>query len=544
MDSRATEIIKRGDRLYSKRQTLMSLWQEIAEQFYPERADFTVTRNLGQDFASHLTTSYPLLARRELGNNFSTMLRPLGTEWMTIGVAREDKLDHEGRLWLDEMTRRQFRAMSDRKSLFDRATSEADQDYATFGQAVISVEMNSSLDRLLYRCHHLRDVAWSEGHEGSIDEVHVKWHADAQQVVDKFPKTASQKLKNAAKKDPCFKVECRRVVMKAERYSDKKWKTPFVSVYIDVTHQEVLEESGSWDLIYAIPRWQTVSGSQYAYSPATVAALPDARLIQAISLVLLEAGEKNIDPPLLAVEEALRSDVNLIAGGITFIDADYDERLGEVLRPLTRDKSGMPLGLEMQQDIREMISQAFFLNKLNLPPAGDGTMTAYEVGQRIQEYIRAAAPLFGPTLTEYNGQICDLTFERLRRNGLFGSDAEIPQSLLGQDIEFKFESPLHDAMERAKSQKFMEVKGLLREAADLDPGVVANVNINAAFRDAALGLGSPASWLVSEEEVAETQQALKDRQEGEEVAQGMMQAGQVVQQAGNAGQALNAAMAG
>lgn len=542
MEQRATDLIKRGDRLYSDRKPLVSLWQEQADNFYPERADFTVSRTIGTDFASNLTTSYPLLARRELGNIFSTMLRPLGSKWMKTSVAREDKIDNEGRRWLDEMTTRQFRAMTDRKSMFDRATSEGDQDYATFGQCVISVEMNSTLDRLLYRCWHLRDVVWSEGLDGAVAEVHRKWKPCAQEVLDLFPKSAGAKLRDMVAKDPWAKVECRHVVIQAGRYTgDRKWNTPFVSVYIDVTHGEILEERGSFDVIYAIPRWQTVSGSQYAFSPATVAALPDARLIQAISLVLLEAGEKNIDPPMIAVEEAIRSDVNLFSGGITFIDAEYDERSGDALRPLLRDKSGMPLGLEMQQDIREMIAQAFFLNKLNLPPAGDGTMTAYEVSQRIQEYIRAASPLFGPTLTEYNGQICDLTFERLWRNGLFGSADDLPQSLRGQEIEFRFDSPLHDAIERAKAQQFMEVKGLLMQAAEVDQSVAIDMDFHAAFRDAAYGLGIPASWLKPENQARQEMEAMEADRETQQVADGLMKAGEVAEQAGVATQALNAA---
>lgn len=43
--------------LFDKRGPLMSLWQEIAEQFYPERADFTTTRSVGEDYAAHLSSS-------------------------------------------------------------------------------------------------------------------------------------------------------------------------------------------------------------------------------------------------------------------------------------------------------------------------------------------------------------------------------------------------------------------------------------------------------------------------------------------------------
>jgi hypothetical protein len=539
METRVKDLIRRGDGLFSNRKSLVSLWQEMAEQFYPERADFTVNRSIGTDFAANLSTSYPLLARRELGNIFSSMLRPLGTQWLKVSVFRDDRVDNAGQRWLDRATEIQFRAMMDRKSYFDRACSQADHDYASFGQAVISVELNSTLDRLLYRNWHLRDVAWSEGPDGNIVEIHRKWKPTAKEVVERWPTRASAKMKELAEKPDDQKVECRHVVVLATRYEgSKKFRTPYVSVYIDVTHGEVLAEEGSFDTIYAIPRWQTVSGSQYAHSPAMIAALPEARMIQAMSLLLLEAGEKAVDPPMVAVEEALRSDVNLIAGGITFTEADYDERQGEAVRPLFRDKSGLPFGLEMLRESRQTISEAFFLNKLNLPPAGNGTMTAFEVGQRIQEYIRSAMPLFGPTLTEYNGQVCDLTFERLFRVGAFGSPDEIPESLRGQDIEFKFESPLHDAADRAKGQKFMEMRDMLAMAVEMDPSVAVNVDTDAAFRAVLRSLGTPAEWIVPEEVAAEARQMAAQKAEMESLSAGMAEAGGVMEQVGRGAQAM------
>jgi len=42
-----------------------------------------------------------------------------------------------------------------------------------------------------------------------------------------------------------------------------------------------------------------------------------------------------------------------------------------------------------------ILAEAFYINKLRLPPP-QGDMTAFEVGQRVEEYVRAALPLFEP----------------------------------------------------------------------------------------------------------------------------------------------------
>ena len=54
MDARAREVAEIGDRLFSARLPVLTLWQEIALNFYPERADFTASRALGEEFAAHL----------------------------------------------------------------------------------------------------------------------------------------------------------------------------------------------------------------------------------------------------------------------------------------------------------------------------------------------------------------------------------------------------------------------------------------------------------------------------------------------------------
>jgi hypothetical protein len=519
-----------GDQLFGARGTLMLLWQEISENFYCERSDFTVKREIGDDYAGNLTTSYPLLVRRELGDSISSMLRPRGQEWFSISIEDDEDLDHSGKQWLEHATGVQKRAMYDRVSQFVRATKEGDHDFAAFGQCVLSVEIDWTKTSLLYRNWHLRDVAWCERYNGTIGDIHRNWCPDARTLMTIFGKDKlhANAIK-AFEKEPYRKIKCRHIVLPIEQYEgDGRYRTPYVSIYIDLENNHLISEVASWSQIYCIPRWQTVSGSQYAYSPAAVAGLPDARLLQAMTLTLLEAGEMAVRPPMIATKEAIRGDISLYAGGITWADAQYDERLGEVLRPITQDKGGLPFGLEVSEEKKAILQQAFYLNKLSLPPRADGEMTAYEVSVRTQEYIRNALPLFEPLEVEYNGAVCEMTFDALMRVGAFGPPDEIPDSLRGEQTRFKFESPLHQAIERQKGQKFIEAKGLLREAAELDPSSNAVVDARLALREALSGIGVPAKWMRSEEDVEayaaqqaeqqKAQEALALAQQGADVA--------------------------
>lgn len=547
MDAYVKSLKDQADQLFGKRNSLLSLWQEIAENFYPERADFTMARNLGSEMARNLMTSYPVLACRDLGGSFGAMLRPTAKDWFKITTTRPDKEDTLSKQWLEWATTFTKNVMYDRRGNFTRATKEGDRDFAAFGQCAISVEMNITGDGLLYRAWHLRDVAWAEDATGKVTTIFRKWKPTCADLIQLFKGRVHPKIKERVLKEPYAEVNVLHAVVPTDRYAQISGKAPmrqpFVSYYIDMDNNHEMECVGSWTQIYCVPRWSTVSGSQYAHSPSVVAALPDARLIQQVTRVLLEAGEKATNPPMVGVQEAIRGDVAIYAGGITWVDAEYDERLGEVLRPMTLDKSGLHFGMEWGQDLRHQIADAFYLSKLNLPPAGDREMTAYEVGQRMQEFIRNTLPLFEPMEQDYNGPLCEMTFELLMHNSPEMRQS-VPPQIAGADVEFKFESPLHEASEKIKVGQYMEAQQVLANAIHLDASVALIVDNKKATRDV-LEAVIPNSWLRTEAEVdrmaaqqaaqQQSQQLLQTMQQGADVAKTVKEASPSV---GVGGQAL------
>ncbi len=532
-------IIGHAERTLGKRQNLLTTWQQMAENFYIERADFTADRALGDDFAGYITTSYPTMARRDLGNAFGGMLRPSGQDWFKMGVKGEEHLDHESKAWLEAAAKAQRRAMYDRVTGFIRAVKQGDMDFATFGQCVIQVEMNLQEPALLFRNWHLRDCAWLEDATGMVGQFFRRWKPTAYELEKTFKgKVHGNVSKLCSENEGHKEVNCLHVVVPADMYTgEKRVRTKFISLYIDLDNKHCMEEVPYRDIGYVVPRWQTVSGSQYAYSPAVVCAFPDARLLQSMTLTLLEAGEKAVNPPLIGVSEAIRGDLQIFAGGFTAIDAAYDEKTGEVLRPLTVEKGTIPLGFEMAAATREMIAQAFYLNKLSLPiMAGD--MTATEVSQRVQEYIRQALPLFEPMEYEYNGALCEMVFDRMLANGGFGPMDEMPKALSGQEVEFKFLSPLQEADGKKKAQVFMESKALLAAAVEADPSSINMVDFKFALRDAIEGAGAPAKWLRSEADADALTAQQNAQAQQQQLLAALGQGAAVAEQFGKAGQAL------
>lgn len=504
-----------GGQLFSNRQGLMLLWQRIAENFYPERADFTVTRNQGDDFAKDLMSSYPVRARRDLGNLFGTMLKKNEFKMRTNRKDREDTL---ARKWLDRTTKIQIAAMSDRVANLSRATKEGDHDVAAFGQCVISTELNIAKNSLLYRCWHLRDVAWSEGIDGKITTVFRKWKPTVSVLCKSFPNTVSAKVREKLEKNPFDEVNVWHVVMPTEDYQllhgSKAIKQPYTSIFIDVDNDVELECVGSVIKIYTIPRWQTISGSQYAVSPAVTSSIADARAMQTMMITVLTAGEFAAQPAMVGYPQAFRSDLQLFPGGFTAIDREYDTRTGDPVKAIDMgSKAGFPIGIDMIDRVQREISESWFLNKLNLPPQGTN-MTAYETSERIKEFVRNAMPLIEPLEPEYPAAICEDTFTLLLSNGAFGDINNIPESIQGADVQFVFESPLSEAVDKIKAGKLLEFVNTIQVVSAIDPNASLILDAQKALRDVGHGSVS-ADWLRTEgdiQNIAAQQQANIEQQ--------------------------------
>jgi hypothetical protein len=259
---------------------------------------------------------------------------------------------------------------------------------------------------------------------------------------------------------------------------------------------------------------------------ATGVALPDGRTTQVVVRGLREAGEKFVDPPMIAVMDAIRSDLALYPGGVTTADIEYDEKLGEVLRPISQDKSGMPIGFEIAAALRDDLTSAFFLDKIQLPTF-DHEMTAYETQRRFEQYIRQSAPLFEPIEQEYNSPLCELTFEELREGGAFGPVEAMPEALRGQEVNFQFRSPVSDMVEQNDAEIYKAIMAeMVMPAVQMDPAQIQNINQTKSLRDAMMAAGWKSKWMNPEEAVQQEQERMSkeaEQQAGMESIAGMAQ---------------------
>ena len=497
---------------FNLQKNMLSLYQTLADNFYPERADFTVVRNIGNEFADGLMDSYPLLIRRDLANSLSAMLRD--GRWFNIGVT-DDSIDYAGQSWLQTQTDTLYKLMYHRTANFINASKQGDNDFVTFGQCVKSVEINRRKGGLLFRNWHLRDCAWWEDETGQVCGVMRKASPTRRDMVNYFgADNVHPKVLDKLRELPFEQINMVHMVMPSNVYGDDELeaKYPYVSVYLDMDHVHVIEETGMNNKMYVVPRFQTISGSAYAYSPATTVGLSDARCLQAMTHTLMEAAERYARPPIIATSNVVRGDIDLSADGVTWVDNEYDEKMGASLRTLGQDRGGWPIGNAERERIVETLTSAFYLNKLTLPAAGNGDMTAYEVSERMKQFRRENLPLFAPIESEDNGQVCELAFDICMANNMFGSPYDIPESLRDAEVQFKFESPLTSSQNEERAQRYAQVREILGSAMEIDPSIGMDINLSQAVRDAVTGVGAPSNWLTDPEEAAAAREQQKQQQ--------------------------------
>lgn len=510
LEARVRELVTIGDGLFSKKAGIDQLRQDIAEHFYPERADFTRVITWGEEFGSDLYSSYPPLARRELGNLFQSYLRPDSQAWFE-GHVPDEKMDerHENRLYLEWLTTMMRRAMYDPLANFVASTKMCDHDWAAFGETILEIDVTLAM-RLIFRACHPRDHAFTENYLGRVDNMHCKYDIQARDLLALFPKSADEKLRELARKEPARPVKVRRIVVPRDMYEMKgARRAQMVSLYIDCDNEKLLEEKGLLWNPYVVPRWQRISGCQYGFSPATLPSLPEARTLQAMSLTLLETAQKEADPPTYSRPGVLREDLALYAGGNTPIDEEYDEKLGPPIKRVFEPNGGVAYGLEMQAQIKAAIADGHFLNKLMLPP-DIGKMTAYEVRKRLEEHIRQAMPILAPAEDEYSGGICERVFESMSAMGAFPEEI-IPDDLKGADVRFTFSSPIREVEKEVTAQKFMEGVSVVSTVAEFDPAQLEQIDFTVGTRKALKGLGFTADMMKPLEAVEAARRQLAEK---------------------------------
>jgi Bacteriophage head to tail connecting protein len=521
----AQNVLERGQRAFDKMGNVLFLWQAIAEMFYPERADFTAMRPVGDEQYIDIFDEEAMLLRRDLANQIGAMLRPRGRDWFFAKAYPRylNKLPPVQQ-WCEDATTAQRDVIYANGANFTNAMSQSDNDYVAFGHSIVTHTYNKSRSGLIFTCLHPRDCATVANSDGVTDEMHEKMPRMSLQTIKEMGFRIPESLQRRYKDNPLEEYEIRRCVYPLARYTEIEGVRPmppdarFAVMYTCVTTQEELvPESGqplyfrTWP--YLVRRWSNVSGESFGRSPCTSVALATSRTLNQAGLSIIESLQKLVDPPLVAPMGL--DEIKIYAGGINYYDPQYNYGSNG---PVHAIEVGRPdFGMEYADERRKFMARAFLQNLIRFPELTK-EMTRYEAQKIWDQGMRDAAPIFEPMENE-NGQLMEGVFERIylaHGPGKSGGFAPPPEELQNAEIKFEFETPLSEAYRRMAFDKAVETTDYQEKRASVgDTSVGDMIDADEMNRDALEAIGK-AKWLLPPEEVAARRE---QRQQQELMAQ-------------------------
>ena len=291
---------------------------------------------------------------------------------------------------------------------------------------------------------------------------------------------------------------------------------PVASVYYHADTRKLLSEGGFDEFPFMVPRFNKDSVSSYGRCPA-MNALPDVKMLNKMSEVTIRAAQKQIDPPLMVPDDGFMLPVRTTPGSLNFYRSGTRDRL----EPLNIGANN-PLGLNMEEQRRNAIRQAFYVDQLLM--AQGPAMTATEVLQRNEEKMRLLGPVLGRLQSELLQPLISRSFSLLLREGLL---PPAPEQLQGQDIDIEYVSPL------AKAQKLTDLQSMLRgfevmmQVAEIAP-VMDYLDSDKLVQYLVDVTGIPARVIRSDEEVARVR---RQQQEAAQAQAQMEQSAMAAEQA-------------
>jgi len=247
-------------------------------------------------------------------------------------------------------------------------------------------------------------------------------------------------------------------------------------------------------------------------------------MVNLMSKTIIQAAQKQIDPPLLVPDDGFILPVRTQPGGLNF----YRAGSRDTITPLNTG-ANINIGLAMEDQRRMAIRSAFYVDQILSGSAPN--MTATEVIQRQEERMRVIGPVLGRLMNEMLRPMIDRVFGLMLRSEMLSVP---PEMLQGRDVDIEYVSPLAKAQKSSSLNSTMRALEILLPLAQSLP-VGDHIDPDGLVRHVTDSLGVPKTTLRTQRQVNET------RQQRAQAEQEMMERQQTQEDVYTAAQAAQAA---
>ena len=525
---KVTALLNRFSTLKTQRSVWENHWQEIADYMVPRKADITRKRSDGDKRTEKIFDGTAIHAAELLTASLHGMLTSASMPWFSLRFT--DPMfdgDDMAKEWLEGTEKTMYDAFA--RSNFQEQVHELYADLVAFGTAVMFID-SDDITQLRFSTRHIAECYLAEDEHGRVDTVVRKYKMSGRDARTMWGDDVGPALKDRIKDNPYEMLELLHYVQpRDERDTGIKdnLNMPWMSCHIDPENKWLIAESGFDEFPYVAPRFLKASFEQgYGRSPA-MTALPDTKMLQEMSKTTIKSAQKQVDPPLLVPDDGFVLPVRGTPGGLNFYRSGTRDRI----EPLMTG-ANTPLGLNIEEQRRNAIRQAFFVDQLMLRESPN--MTATEVIARNEEKMRLLGPVLGRLQAEMLQPLITRSFNLLAKQKIF---AEAPEYLQTGNIDIEYVSPLAKAQRQGELNSTMRMFEILNPLAQLDPSIFDYIDMDGLVQFVTKTVGVPASVLRPEGEVMMMRE---ERAQQQAQQQELDQASQVADAAGAAAPALKA----
>lgn len=528
--------------LTSKKQALEGLrlarvpfwlhWRELADFFLPRRYAWLLSDN---EF-DRIRTKNPFIldgtgtgAAKTLASGMMNGITSPARPWFRLRVTGlTDELDHESRVWLDEVTKRMMQVMAE--SNFYNAMAVLYMDLVVFCTAGMLIYEDD--DKVI----HCYNPACGEYYLGQSPQLRVNTFArefkyTVQQCVTEFGlENCSEQVQRAYKQGGALLFKTVKIAHLIEPNDKRDGSLSTVFAYREYFWEiggtsgagqeaEILRVRGYYDFPAIAARWEIMANDAYGTSGPAMDALPDVIQLQTETKLKAQGLDKMVSPPVIADVQLQHKPTALLPRGITYVHGVNNVGVKPIYTV------NPPLG-EMSadiQDIRARIRETFHNELFMMISQLDTVRSAAEIDARREEKL----VLLGPVLERFENEALDPAINRIysimERKGLL---PPAPDQIAGGNLEIQYVSILstaQSAVSAVPTERFLQLIGNISQ---LVPEAMDIPNFDELLRGYADSIGVRAKDLNSRDTTAKLRQV---RAQTQDQAAGMAVAGQMAE---------------
>lgn len=527
MQYTAKDIQKQFEKLKDDRAVRDGMLQRIAYYTVPTKAYFLKDKQvLGEKLPSDIYDTTGIDSVMILAAALHGYLTNPSSRWFEFEMQdKETNQISEVKQWLSDAQRETYDVLNG--SNFNQQIHETYVDLVSLAASPLFMDEDVKTT-VRFSCRPLYECYFMEDENERVNRMYRKFPFTAIQAYSKWKDKCGKTILKAIQQQEFSKpfnfihLVCPRDVYDPSK--DDAFNMPFASYYVNLEDKIIVEEGGYHEFPFAVPRYSKLPDDPYGYSPGWTA-FADIKTANRQQYVLLRAGEKAVDPPLVLPHDGFILPIKLNAAALNY-------RLPGTLptdkiEPIMSGQN-LPIGLDHLKHTQEQIKTKFHTD-LFLMMLDDRQRTAQEIMQRVSDRMLILGPVIGRLMTELLEPVISRTLNICIRRGRI---KQPPDAIKGKNFIINYLGPLAKAQKSADLQAITALLAVTNSVMAVKPEVSDKIDTDKIIDEVADIVGVDPELVRDDDEVKKDRDARAEMQQ-QQMQLAMLQAGANIAKTGS-----------